>query len=365
MLSVVSSECESDVEHIFNDLEATRASSKGSSSTSIRDADPTSDSAHITNIDQPATKNMEPTVVDLTLEDGENNTDTDEILDSWMTHEDMQLRDLRWHKTSVMTKKAGAVFWPVRILQADELITNGACLTGGIYCELLGDPARRITEFSSLHNLPPFRGPNDPDTKERYEEAKIRLKKRNKRVWVRWKNGLDFLKRAYGILERYTDPLEQVLRQSKRKAMTVPDNDIHKAPAKRRKVVKYIPYKKEIKLHVGDIIQYNNRLFTMGSRQGREFSQIIEIDPSLPSPLVLDSGYKLKRSDVIMRVKRADGKPEKRGQEGCQKPLKFFFFSREKRLEGAQTMQEELLEIAKRDREEINEQAMAMAREPT
>ena len=59
-----------------------------------------------------------------------------------------------------------------------------------------------------------------------------------------------------------------------------------------------------------------------------------------------------------MRMKRADGKPEKRGQEGCQKPLKYFFFSRETRLKGAQTMQEELIEMVKRDRK-INEQAMA------
>ena len=64
-----------------------------------------------------------------------------------------------------------------------------------------------------------------------------------------------------------------------------------------------------------------------------------------------------------MRMKRADGKPEKRGQEGCQKPLKFFFLSRETRLKGAQTMQEELIEMVKRDRNEINEQAMAMATE--
>lgn len=365
MLSGVSSECESDVEHLFDDLEATRARSNGASSTSIRDADPSNASAHITNIDQPATKNVEHTVVDLTIREEDNDEACGEYFDRWMTHDDVQLQNLRWHKTSVMIKNAGAVFWPVRILRTDELLTNSSCLNGGSYCELLGDPTRRITEFSSIHDLPPFRGPNDPDTKERYEEAKNRLEKRNKRVWIRWKNGLDSLKRAYGLLERHKDSLEQVLCQSKRKAMTVPDNDIPKVSAKRRKVVKYVPYKKEIKLHVGDIIQYNNRLFTMGSRQGREISKIIEINPSLPSPLILDSGYKLKRSDVIMRVKRADGNPEKRGQEGCQKPLKFFFFSREKRLEGAQTMQEELLEIAKRDREEINEQAMAMAREPT
>jgi hypothetical protein len=98
----------------------------------------------------------------------------------------------------------------------------------------------------------------------------------------------------------------------------------------------------------------------MGTRQGREISQIIEMNPSLPSPLVLDSGYKLKRSDIIMRVRRADEKPEKPGQENCQKPLKFFIIAKEERLQGAQTMQEELLEIARRDREEINEQAMAM-----
>lgn len=296
-------------------------------------------------------------VVDLTLEDGEEDVDTDEFLDGWMTHDDVELRDLRWHRTSIMVKNAGAVFWPVRLLRTDELITNGACLTGGKYCELLGDPARRIAEFPSPRSLSPFRGPTDPDTLKKYAQTENKLQQRYKKGWKRWKYGFDSLVRAHGLLAQQHNSLECVLQESAQQARIISEPE---KPAKRQKVGKYVPYKKEIKLHVGDIIQYNNRLFTMGTRQGREISQIIEINPSLPSPLVLDSGYKLKRSDIIMRMKRADGKPEKRGQEGCQKPLKFFFFSRETRLKGAQTMQEELIEMVKRDRKEINEQARAM-----
>ena len=357
MLSGVSSECESDVEHLFDDLEATRARSNGASSTSIRDADPSNASAHITNIDQPATKNVEHTVVDLTIREEDNDEACGEYFDRWMTHDDVQLQNLRWHKTSVMIKNAGAVFWPVRILRTDELLTNGACLTGGKYCEFLGDSRRKITSFTSLHQLPQFLGPTDPDTLEKYEQTKSKLQQ-YKKGWEKWKYGFDLLVRAHGLLAQQHNSIERVLQESARQAIIIPEPE---KPAKRRKVVKYVPYKKEIKLHVGDIIQYNNRLFAMGTRQGREISQIIEINPSLPSPLVLDSGYKLKRSDIIMRVKRPDGKPEKRGQEGCQKPLKYFFFSRETRLKGAQTMQEELIEMVKRDRNEINEQAMAMA----
>jgi hypothetical protein len=292
-------------------------------------------------------------LVDLTREDGE---DEDDILDRWMTHEDMQLLDLRWHRTSIMIKNAGAIFWPVRILRTDELLTNGACLTGDKYCEFLGDTRRKITSFTSLHQLPQFLGPTDPDTLEKYEQTKNKLQQ-YKKGWKKWKYGFDSLVRAHGLLAQQHNSLESVLQKSSRGARIISTPD---KPAKRRKVGKYVPYKKGIRLHIGDIIQYNNRLFTMGTRQGREISQIIEMNPSLPSPLVLDSGYKLKRSDIIMRVRRADEKPEKPGQENCQKPLKFFIIAKEERLQGAQTMQEELLEIARRDREEINEQAMAM-----
>jgi len=333
----MNSECGSDVEHLFGDLEATRV-------------------GHMSKSSDQAAKHA---VVDLTLEDGEEDVDTADFLVGWMTHDDMQLLDLRWHRTSIMIKKAGAVFWPVRILRADELLTNGVCLTGGKYCKFLGDTRRKITSFTSLHQLPQFLGPTDPDTLEKYEQTKSKLQQ-YKKGWEKWKYGFDLLVRAHGLLAQQHNSLERVLQESARQARIISEPE---KPAKRRKVVKYVPYKKEIRLHVGDIIQYNNRLFTMGTRQGREFSQIIEINPSLPSPLVLDSGYKLKRSDVIMRVKRADGKPEKSGQEGCQKPLKYFFFSRETRLKGAQTMQEELIEMVKRDRNEINEQAMAMATE--
>ena len=95
MLSGVSSECESDVEHLFDDLEATRARSNGTSSTSIRDADPSNASAHITNIDQPATKNVEHTVVDLTIREEDNDEACGEYFDRWMTHDDVQLQNLR------------------------------------------------------------------------------------------------------------------------------------------------------------------------------------------------------------------------------------------------------------------------------
>ena len=95
----------------------------------------------------------------------------------------------------------------------------------------------------------------------------------------------------------------------------------------------------------------------MGTRQGREFSKIIEINPSAASPLVLESGYELKLNDIIMRVQRGD---RIRTHQFEQKPLRFFIFEKEERLEGAQTMHEELIAMARRDRKEINQQAMTM-----
>lgn len=353
MLSDVSSDSDSDVDDIFGGLEALRSQNTKTPSISTRCADQTGDAT--TPVEEATdTVHTAPTAIDLTNTDDDNDEECGEMFDSWMTHDEAQLHDLRWcNKTSWGEE----VFWPVRILRSDELITNAAiCSHEKPHCELLGDQARRIMPFESLQQLPLFRGPNDPDTEERYEHAKNKFEKRRKTEWIRWKNGLDSLTRAYELLKHQEVSLEHILNISKRKARPVPQKEKRKASAKRQKV-QYVPYKREINLHVGDIIQYNNRLFTMGSRQGREFSKIIEINPLAPSPLVLESGYKLNLNDVIMLVERAN---RIRTHQFEQKPLRYFIFEKEERLEGAQTMHEELIAMARRDREEINNQAMAM-----
>ena len=351
MLSDVSSDSDSDIDYIFGGLDALR--SQSTETPSIQCADQTGDAT--TPVEEATdTVHTAPTAVDLTNTDDDNDEECGEMFDSWMTHDETQLHDLRWcNKTSWGEE----VFWPVRILRNDELITNAAIRSHEKpHCELLGDQARRIMPLESLEQLPLFRGPNVPDTEEKYEQAKIKLEQRRKTEWIRWKNGLDSLTRAYELLKHQEVSLEHILNHSKRKARRVPYKENRKATAKRQKV-QYVPYKREINLHVGDIIQYNNRLYAFGSRQGREFSKIIEINPLAPSPLVLESGYELKLNDIIMRVQRGD---RIRTHQFEQKPLRFFIFEKEERLEGAQTMHEELIAMARRDRKEINQQAMTM-----
>lgn len=354
MLSDVSSDSDSDIDYIFGGLDALR--SQSTETPSIQCADQTGDAT--TPVEEATdTVHTAPTAVDLTNTDDDNDEECGEMFDSWMTHDETQLHDLRWcNKTSWGEE----VFWPVRILRSDELITNAAIRSHEKpHCELLGDQARRIMPFELLQQLPLFRGPNVPDTEEKYEQAKIKLEQRHKTDWVRWKNGLASLTKAYGLLEDQEMSLEHILNHSKRKARRVPYKENRKATAKRQKV-QYVPYKREIKLHVGDTIQYNNRLFAMGTRQGREFSKIIEINPSAASPLVLESGYELKLNDIIMRVQRGDRIRTQTFYQFEQKPLRFFIFEKEERLEGAQTMHEELIAMARRDRKEINQQAMTM-----
>ena len=114
--------------------------------------------------------------------------------------------------------------------------------------------------------------------------------------------------------------------------------------------------KKSITLHVGDVLMYNGRTFTAGSKAARRFSTIVEFhkNKKKTNPIELHDGYIMELGDLFRIHKRSDGSTPKE-EDTVTKQMRWYRFSwKDQRWKG-ETNAEQIKKMSKKAQEDVND----------
>lgn len=106
-------------------------------------------------------------------------------------------------------------------------------------------------------------------------------------------------------------------------------------------------------LHVGDVILYNDRRFTAGTKQARKFSTIVEFhkEKKKTHPMELSDGYEMELDDFIQLHQRFGNKPVKE-QDVVTKHLRLYKYKYDEERWAGKTKQNLVDEVSKKAQKE-------------